>query len=254
MWEERAIPERGTLAWRFSERTVFLRASGSGVEVAEDASAGAGAGTVAVTRASPAGLSWRRIALGRKPELARLSPRVPEKPWLVLFSPALELAPRTATAGWIRAPLSADLVVDGLPLLRELGLCARKTAWFGSPQNGLLCLAAGSAFTESPSAAPGAIALPLAVRNDTAERVELARLCVYGDSVGAWGREDGPLVIGDSLECTVSDAGTRVSTRHGRPRPELAGPDTVELAAPRQNAQDRFFARSVELLKVIAGM
>ena len=254
MWEGRDIPGRGTLAWRFAERTVRVRASGSGVEVSEEASTGEGAGTASTRAPAPAGLSWRRIALEREPATARLSPRIPERPWLILFGPVLELAPRTTAAGWIRAPLQADLVVDGTPLLRDLGLGVQKSAWFGSPQNGVLCVAARSAFTEAPAAPPGTIALRLTVRNETSERIELARLCVYGDPVGAWGRADGALVLGDSLECAVGDSGTRVSARHGRPAPELLGPDGVELLAPRQSAQERFFARGFELLRVIAGM
>ncbi len=254
MWEERDIPGRGTLAWRFAERTIRVRAAGSGLEVAEEASSGEGAGTVAVSRAVPAGLSWRRIGLEREPQRARLSPRIPDKPWLVLFGPVLELAPRTTARGWVRAPLQADLVADGTPLLRELTLGFPKSAWFGAPQNGMLCVAARSAFTEAPEAPPGWIALPLTVRNETSERIELARLCVYGDPIGAWGRADGAAVLGDALDCAVGDSGTRVSARHGRPPTELLGPDGVELLAPRQSAQDRFFARGFELLRVIAGM
>lgn len=254
MWEERDIPDRGTLSWRFAERLVRARAADLGVEVAEEPSSGDGAGTASVSRAVPQGLSWRRIALERKPETARLSPRIPDRPWLVLFHPALELAPRTTVRGWIRAPLLADLAVDGAILLRDLDLCVPKSAWFGSSQNGVLCVAARSAFTATPAAPPGSIALPLTVRNETLERIELARLCVYGDPIGAWGSLDGAEVLGDALECAVGDSGTRVSARHGRPAAGLTGPDTVELLAPRQSAQDRFFARGFELLRVIAGM
>ncbi len=254
MWEGRDIPVRGTLVWRFADRTVRVRASGLGVEVAEGPASDEGAGTASVSRAVPAGLSWRRIALERGPETARLSPRIPERPWLVLFAPVLELAPRTTARGWVRAPLQADLSVDGTTLLRDLELGVPKSAWFGAPQNGVLCVAARSAFTEAPAAPPGSIALPLTVRNETQERIELARLCVYGDPVGAWGRPDGAAVLGDALECAVGESGTRVSARHGRPAPELLGPDGIELLAPRQSAQERFFARGFELLRVIAGM
>lgn len=264
MWTERVLPERGAISYHSTRRSLWIRSNAGGMEYAlreEEERERAPVRRRAV-KSVPSDLAWRSVALGRPARSIRLKPRPPERPWLALFDQPMELAPRASVSGWILAPLRVDILVDGAPAVLELSLRPVKAAWFGRSEQGVLCDAARGTLLDSASLAReraqlagDLLALPLSVRNETESPVELRRLCAYNDGIAVYGLLGETPVLGDALECSLAEGGTRVSVRRGAPqRSGLFDAAPVELCAARQSPQERFFARSFELLRVIAGM
>ena len=256
MWSTFALSPDSTYVVRFPGVSIYIHADGVFWRIAVEYVAKPQRPVPAAPcRTVPENLSWSQSALLAAAELT-VRPALAPRPYEVLTPQPTSILPGVEIDGYIFLPLYAELLVAGGPVLISIPLGPRKTSWFGSPQEGILCDAASSAFDAAGDVggflakpAPDTAICPVTIKNNLTESMDLAQLCIPTDFLSVYGREG--LFATDRVICSFSADNMQVKPRRGMD--PLLG--KMEIRHPaRKGPETKLFSRSIDILRYLAGI
>jgi len=256
MWSTFALSPKTTYVVRFPTASIYIRAEGVlwGVAVEYPAKPQRAA-SCAPVKNPPKNLSWRYSALLDAAELT-IRPMLSLKPYEIQIPQPISILPEVEIDGYMFLPLQAEILVSKSTVLASIPLGPRKTSWFGSHQEGILCDAIVSSFSAEEEVgrfladpAPAIAICPVTISNNMVESMDLARLCIPTDFLSVYSR--GGFLATDRVICSFSPEGLQVKPKRGMD--PLLGKMDVRHPA-RKGPETTFFSKSIGILRYIAGI
>ncbi len=197
--------------------------------------------------------SWTRAFLG-KASGYDLLPAYDDKPVCVRLHESFTLPPGASARGWIFTHTNAEIHVEGQNIIHIPLKPVFKTL-YGSQSGGIVCVFAKSGFLAADDLDytsihddPSTVAHPVRIKNNSDFIVVIEELCVYGEQLSIFRREQH--LQSETLIFNFSGSGVRMNIESSGKLP----PNTQVLVRPRISGEEKAFERSVELFKAITRM